>query len=780
MINGIFAPLMWKLLAQFILRFRAPLLIVISISTIIMGIFASKAKMKYDLSSAIPVDNPKYIEHQNFKKMFGEDGGMLVVGFDTKDVFEPTFFKKFVEWQEAIKKVDGVENMLSIPTSINVKKQETDSSSKLIAEPIFNSTKNFDSSVHEFLNLPFYKNLLYNPSTNSYLTAIYLDKIKLKTAERVRIINEIKLVTETFSNETNTEMHYSGLPFIRTEFAQSVQYEMKLILIASLLLTAFILFLFFRSFSSVIFSVLIVFAGVLWALGLLYLMDYRISILTALVGPLVVVIGIPNCIYFLNKYHTQYSLLGNKKEALLSMVERMGVVTLFTNLTAAIGFGVFYFTKSEVLKEFGLIAGISIIVVFLLSLFSIPAIFSYLKEPEEKHTKYLENKFLSAVLLKFEFWVLNHKKYVTVFWTVMVIISVLGIMKLKTLGYIVDDLPKKNKIYTDLKYFEKNFHGVMPLEIVIDTKKKNGATTLPTLQKLDELSMALSNYPQIAKPLSVVEAIKFARQAYYDGDSSSYGVPNSFDVAFLLPYLRMKTDANKTSQFSQLVSSFVDSSKRFTRISVGIEDIGSQKLPVLLDSIQQNANAIFDTSRYHVSFTGTSIVFLEGSRFIINSLRDSLVLALIMIIFCMIFLFRSWRIVLISIITNMIPLAITAGVMGYFKITLKPSTVLVFSIALGIAIDVTIRFLVNYKQDLPKYNYNIQDTIKATIQETGISIIYTSLILAAGFIVFLVSQFDGTKALGYLTALTLFMAMLTNLTVLPALLVWFDKQEKKK
>jgi predicted RND superfamily exporter protein len=769
---------MWKLLAQFILRFRAPILFVLLILTVIMGLFASRAKMKYDMGSAIPIDNPKYIEHLNFKKMFGEDGTMMVVGFNQQDVFEPTFFNEFKAWQQEIKKIDGVDNMLCIPIAINVRKQETDSTSKLVAEPIFSDTKNLDSSIKEFLNLPFYKNLLYNPETHSYLTAIYLNKIKVKTADRMRIIEDIETATEKFSTKTNTDIHYSGLPFIRTKFSLSVQYEMKLILIASLLLTALILFLFFRSFSTVLFSVLVVFAGVLWAVGLLYLMDYRISILTALIAPLIVVIGIPNCIYFLNKYHTQFALLNNKKDALISMVERMGIVTLFTNLTAAIGFGVFYFTKSQLLKEFGLVAGVSILVVFFISLFSIPAIFSYLKAPETKHTKYLENKFLSAVLLKFDFWVLNHKKYVTVFWTCMVLVSLLGIMKLKTLGFIVDDLPKQNKIYTDLNYFEKNFHGVMPLEIVVDTKKKNGATTLPTLQKLDLLSASLGDYKQIAKPLSMVEAIKFARQAYYDGDSSSYGVPNSFDVAFLLPYLKMKPDSGKSSQFSQLISSFVDSSKRYARISVGIEDVGSEKLPIILNDIQQKANAIFDTTRYKVTFTGTSIVFLEGSRFIINSLRDSLLLALLMIVFCMIFLFRSWRIVIISLITNMIPLAITAGVMGFFNINLKPSTVLVFSIALGIAIDVTIRFLVNYKQDLPKYNYDIPATIKATIQETGISIIYTSLILSAGFIVFLVSQFDGTKALGYLTALTLFMAMITNLTILPALLVWFDKQKK--
>lgn len=730
------------------------------------------------MGSAIPVDNPKYIEYLKFRQMFGEDGTMMVVGFDRKNLFDPVFFNAFRTWQQQVKQVDGVVNMLSIPTAINVKKQENDSSSKLITAPVFAEGKALDSAAAEFYNLPFYRNLLYNPNSNAWLTALYLDKDRIKTAERMRIIRDIKAVTAAFAREQGIEVHYSGLPFIRTEFALSVQYEMKLILVASLLLTAVILFLFFRSFSTVLFSVIVVFAGVCWAMGILYLFDYRISILTALIAPLVVVIGIPNCIYFLNKYHTQFAIYRDKREALLKMVERMGIVTLFTNLTAAIGFGVFFFTKSQVLKEFGLVAGISILVIFLISLFAIPAIFSYLKAPEVRHMKYLDNKFLQVILDRFEYWVIHHKKYTTTFWIIMLVISAVGMARLKTLGYIVDDLPKKNAIYADLKYFERNFHGVMPLEIVVDTKRKNGATSLSTLKKLDDFSASLGEYPQLAKPLSMVEAIKFARQAYYDGDSSSYGVPNSFDAAFLLPYLKMKTDTAKSSQFSQLIRSFIDSSKRYARISVGIEDVGSRKLPEILANIRVKANETFDTSRYHVSFTGTSIVFLEGSSFIINSLRDSLLLALLMIIACMIFLFRSWRIVLISIITNIIPLAITAGVMGYFNIPLKPSTVLVFSIALGIAIDVTIRFLVNYKQDLPQYDYDIPQTIRATIQETGISIIYTSLILSAGFVVFLVSEFDGTKALGYLTALTLFMAMITNLTVLPALLVWFDKQKK--
>lgn len=771
---------MWTRLAHFILKYRVSILVVLLLSTIAMGYLASKVKMSYEFTNAIPTDNPKYQAYQKFKAMFGEDGTMLAIGFDKDNVFRPDFLQRMITWEASLKRIDGVENVLGITSAVNIIKQETDSSSKLVSRPIFTKeilSSNPDTAIQEFLNLPFYKNLLYNPETSSYLTAVYINKDKLKSEARVGIVKEIQQVTDAFAQQQKIEVHYSGLPLIRTLFAESVKFEMNLILLVSILLTAVILYLFFRSFTAVFFSLNVVLAGVVWALGLLVLFGYKITLLSALIAPLIVVIGIPNCIYFLNKYHTQYNIYKDREKALLEMVSRMGIVTLFTNLTAAIGFGVFYFTKSQILKEFGLVSGISIIVIFFISLFAIPAIFSFLAAPKEKHTKYLENKYLTQLLLKFEYWVLEHRRFIYSFWIVLLALAAVGMYRLKSVGHIVDDLPKKNTIYSDLKYFESRFKGVMPLEIVIDCKKKQGAVSLPTLKKLDELTQVLSLQPEIAKPLSMVEAVKFARQAYYDGDSTSYGVPNSFDVAFLLPYLRMKADPSK-SQMSKLVSSFTDSSKRFARLSVSMMDVGSVRLPQILDTINKQALEIFDTSKYSIEYTGTSVVFLEGSKFIIKSLTDSLLLALVMIVFCMAFLFRSWRIVLISIVTNVIPLAITAGVMGLFNIPLKPSTVLVFSIALGIAIDVTIRFLVNYKQDLPVYNYQIKETVQATIKETGISIIYTSLILAGGFIVFLVSQFDGTKALGFLTALTLLLAMITNLTLLPALLVWFDRPGK--
>jgi predicted RND superfamily exporter protein len=700
---------------------------------------------------------------------------MMVIGVQTDKFFDPAFFTAYTQLVHKLEKVKSVENILSIPGAINLVKDTA--TGKLRTVKLTDVSSNADSSRQYFQNLPFYRGLLYNPETNAYLMALRIDKKVLNSKHRIDVVKNIVAVADDFGKQENIEMRYSGLPLIRTMMATQVQQEMKMFLAMSLLLTAVILALFFRSFVAVITSMVVVAVGVIWSVGTITLLDYKITLLTALIPPLIVVIGIPNCVYFLNKYHSEYRIHKDKKRSLLQMVDKMGIVTLFTNLTAAIGFGVFFFTKSALLKEFGLVAGLNIMAIFFISLIFLPALFSYLPPPDTKHTSYLESPWITRLLNTLTTWVFGHRKWIYAGTFAFCIFSVAGMMRLNSVGHIVDDLPKDDKIYVDLKFFEKNFRGVMPLEIVIDTKRKNGAVSLPVLQKIDELTAYLNQFPEIGHSLSIAEGVKFARQAYYDGDSTSYAVPNMFDAAFIQPYLKAGGDGH--SNFNKLVASFMDSTRQKTRISVNMADVGSKRLPVLLDSIRPKTLEIFDTSKYSVTFTGTSIVFLEGSKFIINSLRDSLILAFIMIFGCMIFLFRSWRILLISIVINIVPLVITAGLMGWAGIPIKPSTVLVFSIALGITIDVTIRFLVNFKQELVNHNDDIAVTVRRTIHDTGLSIIYTSLILIAGFGVFALSDFDGTKSLGYLTSLTLLLAMVANLTLQPALLLWMDKVLRK-
>jgi predicted RND superfamily exporter protein len=770
---------MWKALGEAILRYKIILLLLLLGATAFMGWHASKVKLSYEFSRAIPTDNPKYKAYQQFRSKYGEDGNLLVIGIQTKDIFQRSIFNDYLKLHEDLKKTAGVDDVISMPAAVNLIKDSA--TEKLEAKQIFIGTalsqSQIDSSKAIFYSLPFYRNLLYNRETNAWLMGVRINKNILNSEKRTGVVDEISKLTNDFGSKHQLEMYLSGLPLIRTKLATRIANETRWFTLGSIFLSAFILLLFFRSFSAMLLSLAVVVIGVIWSFGTIELLGYKITLLTALISPLIVVIGIPNCIYFLNKYHTAYKETGERRSALIQMIAKMGVVTLFCNISAAIGFAVFALTKSALLKEFGAVAGFNIMMLFFISLILIPAALSVLPPPNEKQVRYLNNATLQTWLDRLERWALNHRRLIYLTTLVVLAVAIAGIFRLKSVGYIVDDLPKTDKIYTDLKFFETNFKGVMPLEILVDTKKKYGVSrNLNNLLKIDTFSQYLSSRPYIGKPLSIAEGLKFAKQAFFEGDTLNYSMPAEYDLPALSQYLSMRTDSGSANSFTKLVSSFMDSSKQEARISVSMQDVGSARLPLILDSIQKTANNIFDSTKYNVLLTGTSVTFLEGTRFIINGLKESIIWAFLLIALCMLYLFKSFRILLCSLIPNVVPLIITAGIMGWAGVAIKPSTVLVFSVALGIAIDITIRFLVNYKQEF-KGAADAKQNVVNTIHSTGLSIIYTSIVLIAGFIIFCFSGFGGTQSLGWLTSVTLVTATITNLVLLPAMLI--DLRKKK-
>ena len=780
---------MWETIARLVLKFRLLLLILLLSVTGYMAFRASRVQLSYDFTKTIPTDNPKYQAYQEFRQRFGEDGNVLVIGMQTDKLFQLDVFSDYIRFTEELKKVPGVEDILGVSAAVNLVRDSTTERPRAV--PIFpehpSSQAQIDSGKAVFLGLPFYRGLMYNPETNTWLTAVHVNKDVMNSAGRIATVNAISRAVDSFGLRHGLALHTSGLPLIRTKMAIKVSKETTWFLLGSVLILSIILFLFFRSLSTVLLSLGVVIIGVIFSLGTMDLFGYKITLLNALTPTLVVVIGIPNCIYFMNKYHTAYRDTGDKHEALVVMIGRMGVVTLFCNLTAAIGFGVFALTRSAILNEFGVVAGINIMLLFFISFILIPVVLSYLPAPKSKHMLYLENRWLALILKKLEIWTLHHQRTIYIVTTILVVVAVAGMFRLQSEGFILDDLPQKDPLFMDMKFFEKNFKGVMPLEIVIDTKRKKGlrVNMLKTLDSVDQLSKYIEAQPEMARPLSLVEGLKFVRQSYYGGDSSNYGVPNSMDLAFLSSYLspdgdssRQGKTAGKNNNLTKLLRSFVDSNQQRLRISINMADVGSKRLPLVLADLQKKTNALFDSTKYKIEFTGTSVTYLEGSSFVIRGLKDSIQWAFLLIAACMLFLFRSFRILICSLVPNVIPLIITAGIMGWAGVRLKPSTVIVFSIALGIAIDITIRFLVNYKQE--SAGRSAEQAVVDTINKTGISILYTSMVLIAGFVIFCFSDFGGILALGWLTSVTLVIATITNLVFLPALLVSLTKSRRAR
>ena len=750
-----------------------------------MGYRAQFVTMSYQLAQMLPKSDSTYIEYQKFKSTFGKDGSVVVAGINDDRLFELSNFNAWYDLTHNIKKIKvafnvngkdtlvaGVTEALSVANSYilikNQAKKRFDFEQIIKRKP--QTQIELDSLKKVLYSLPFYNGYLYTDSTSITLIAITLNANVLDSRYRNELFEKIDLEVLKFHEKTGIKIHISGLPYIRANSTTKVKDEILIFLILSILITSFILYLFFRSFKVTMYSMLVVTVGVIWSAGIQSLFGYKITILTGLIPPLIIVIGIPNCIFLLNKYHSEFKNHGNQIKALSRVIQKTGNAIFLTNTTTALGFATFIFTKSAILIEFGILAAIDIFMVFVLSILIIPIIFSFLKAPKKRHTKHLENKLMIKIVSFLEYLVKYQRRAVYIVTVIVVIISIYGVSLITTTGNIIDDLPKNDPIVEDLKFFEKKFNGVMPFEVIIDTKKKNGvfANNGKTLYKIQKLQRELSKHKEFSKPLSITEVIKFSYQAYKKGNPKFYILPPATELKKLKKYV--KNDDRKNN-----FSSFIDKDNQVTRVSFRMTDIGSKEMDVLLSEIRPKIDAIFSPEEYNISLTGTSVMFLKGTNYLVENLLTSLTLAIILIASLMSVLFSSVRMVLVSLVPNLLPLLTTAGLMGFFGIPIKPSTILIFSIAFGISVDDTIHFLAKYRQELKLQKWNIKEAVYMALRETGVSMIYTSIILFFGFGVFTVSSFGGTIALGILVSVTLLFAMMADLVLLPSLLLSLDK-----
>ncbi|MBK6266692.1 MMPL family transporter [Marivirga sp. S37H4] len=768
---------MWTKLAHNVIKFRLPLIIILALITIFMGYRAKNIEMDYDLAQMVPDTDVDFIALNKFKDLFGDDGNILAIGIKDSSLYEPQNFARLNYLARAINDVEGVTNVLSIANLQQIQKNTAEQRFEMrpMIDELPENQEELDSLLGKIVDEKFYSGQLINLETGATAIVISVDEKVLNSADRQRLMQDIIQVGDAFAAKTSIELHYAGLPFVRSVMMGKVRQEIIKLLVLSVLVTAFILLLFFRSWDAVLFPLLVIFSVVIWSMGTLDLLGYKVTILTGLIPTIIVVIGIPNSIYLLNKYHQEFDQHGNKIKAISTIIRKIGVVTLITNFTTAVGFLVLAVTDIKLLREFGIVVGINIFATFIVSIILIPAVFSYLPKPGRKQLKHLNFKMTDFMVVWLNKVVHGHRTKVYVTTGIIIVVSFVGLFKINSISYMIDDLPEDGKTKTDLRFFEQNFSGIMPLEVVINTGKKRGIVQLNTLRKVEEFEQFLDSIPAISQPVSIVSMIKSARQAYYNNNPAFYSLPSQRDYGFIMRYLKQEEGQQ------DVMSNFTDEDLQKMRISLKVADIGSDKMDVLLeDVIKPRMTQIFENTDFEITITGTTPIFIKGNRYLVENLRLSLLVAFTVIAFVMGLLFSNLRMIIISLVPNMIPLIITAGVMGYFGVPLKPSTALIFSIAFGISVDDTIHFLAKYRQELFANNFFVPIAVTKTLKETGKSMIYTSIVLFAGFIVFVASDFGGTVALGFLTSATLLVAMLTNLIVLPSLLLTFDDGKRRK
>lgn len=767
---------MWVKLSRFILQNRIAIILFFVVGTIFMGWQAKNVKLSYTGSKILPLTDSAFIKYNAFKKQFGEDGNMMVIGIQSPEIFKKEVYNQWVQLSNDIQHLKGIKQVLSSGRIFQLEKDTVNQKFVLKAIPngLVKTDAQMDSIKHTIYNNPFFEGLVYNKD-NATLMAITFDTKILNTAARNPILKQIEEKAKAFQEQTKIKVHISGLPYIRTAVSKLVSNEFVLFLGLSILVSAIILLLFFKKFYAVFFPILVVIMGVIWSIGTLVLFGHELTILTGLIPPLIVIIGIPNSILLLNKYQNELRKDGDRQRALSITIERIAITTLIANITAAIGFGVLYFTGSELLMQFGSVASINVMVTWLMCLCLIPIIFSYLPAPKLKAQTHVENGFLHKLLVNTDKLVQGKSSVIYIATIIISIIALIGVFKINVNGYVVDDLPKNSEILTDLKFFEKNFEGILPLEVSVDTKKKNGIFNLATLKRIEEMEKMISAYPEFSRSISVNMGLKYATQAFYDNDSTFFRLPDDMEKTFILSYI-----ANGGKGNANLLNNFVSKGNQSTRISFQMADVGSKRLDAIMAELKPRIDSILPPSKFDVELTGSSIIFSKGTDYMLKHLVESIALAIVLISLLRLAQFKSLGIMFISLLPNVVPLIITAGIMGYFGISLKPSTILIFTIAFGLASDQTIYFLTRYQQELNLTNFSVSKVITDTITETGVSMTHIALILFFGFGIFTASTFGGTVVLGLLLSITLLVALIFNLTLLPALVLWLDKKKVRK
>ncbi|MFC5047313.1 RND family transporter [Aquimarina hainanensis] len=768
----------WNALAGIILRNRPAIIILIVGITVFLGFQWQHMRFSFTEANLLPDDHEINLQYQKFLDKFGEEGNLIVMAVNDSSLFSPEKLKAWNNFNNSFKTHDEIDLVISIGDLQKLEKKDNPPRFELtpfIKDSTFTKDQVSEYKFELFNELPFYQGLVYSKHSETVQSALYLKKEIVNTSIRKVFIEKVLVPkVEAFEKKHNIDIKVSGMSYIRTMNSQNIMDEIQIFILGALLVTSVIFFFFFRSFRATFISMATVIIGVMWAFGILGLLKYEITVLTAIIPPLVIVIGIPNCIFLINKYQQEIKKHGNKAKSLQRVITKVGNATLMTNITTAAGFATFALTESKLLKEFGIVASLNIVALFILCLLVITVIYSYMPPPKERHLKHLGKQWIERLVDWMEHMVKTRR--ITIYaWSVMILIgSIIGIYTIKVSGSLLEDMPKEAPFFKDITFFEKEFDGIMPLEILIDTKRKQGVLKLPTLKRMEKLSELIEETPELSKPISIVNLVKYAKQAFYNGNPKYYQIPTSQERNFILPY------AKSFESKAGVMKSYIDSTGQYARITTFMKDVGTEEMERIEANLTPKIKKIFPEDRYDVTFTGKALIFQKGTTYLVWNLVFSLGLAILLIALFMAWMFRSFKMIIISLIPNLLPLLMTAGLMGFLGVPIKPSTILVFSIAFGISVDDTIHFLAKYRQELKSNHWRIRKSVFGALRETGVSMFYTSTVLFFGFSVFMISSFGGTKALGGLISITLIFAMLANLLLLPSLLLSLERSIANK
>ena len=729
-------------------------LFTLALVTVIFGSFLKDLRLEFSIEQLFTQEDPRVERFLQFRDEFSGVDNILFLIYESNNPFSKENLDKNRQLIESLETIDGVESVTSL-TNLELFTEGGDYLLQPVYERIPYDTDSLLMAKKTIMQSELVRNYIISADGKMASIMIEIDSDYNDYDGRKRILSEI----DQFQMVVDWKWHQAGLPVIRTRYVQYMIQDNIRFLFPVALVISILLALLFRSFAGVLLPLIVIGLTIIWTVGLMAKMGIDINIISYMIPTLLMIISVSDSVHFMVKYFQALHEFGHRREALFQTIKKIGTALMLTSVTTAVGFGALSFVNIKIVSEFGIFTAIGVFFAFIISILFLPSMFMLMKQTADDKLINYNVGVRVKVVQKISTLVRAYPKHIIISWCFIACIGTWGAVKINPHSKLLEDLRPGNKLLDDMKVAENRMGAILPVEIILEIMNDGpyeDIQDVEVMQFLDRVGAFMSSIPEIGKVMSVTQYIKEIHQAMNDGDPAFYQVPNSRNLIsqYMLLY---------ESEFETFFN--LDYTK--LRIAAQIKDIDSRRSAEIEEEINNfiMANA---PSGVKAEVTGTAFIALRTNNYLVRNLAGSFFIAFIVVTLLMAILFRSVKMALISVVPNIIPMMMMAAVMGFFQVSLRPSTAMTFAIAFGIAVDDTLHYLTRYRMELSDRHY--QKANDATMMSTGVAMMSTTAILVSGFMVLTLSEFTFSIQFGILSSITILSALIGDLTFLPALL----------
>ena len=747
------------------------ILIVILSSTVAILYELRNVKFDYDFNRYFPSEDDDLKFFNNYQDKYGTDSDFLLIGIENDGgIFNTEFLTKIKKLGDSIQGYENVEYVLSpVHNSFNFKQSGIEGISQFpIINPDFKNLEN--DSIDIYQNEKLVGSLFSNNSPSICFFVKTCDRLAKNPG--ITLANKIK---KQLKLNGFTKYHISGRSIAQSHFLDLMMNELVVFFLASMILVILFLWLTFKSFWGVIIPLIVVVFSIIWSVGILHFSGKSFDIMMVMLPTIIFVVGMSDLVHFLNKYLDELRSGNSTKEAIKIAIKDIGLATFLTSATTAIGFLTLATSNIVAIDDFGIYAGIGVMVAYLLTFIIVPPILILTKVPEKLMEQKITTKWnqrLSFLFLK----ILKHKKTILVSSFILLVVGSISVFGLKPNNYLLEDLSDEDPQKIDVMFFENNFSGVRPFEMEITVNNKSlNIMDYKVVQEIDKIEQYLKKHytPQgIGFCISGLDPIRYLYSIKHNNNPDYFKIPKKETT------YNAQINLLKLIKSNELKNKLISQDSNSTRYSGKIMDLGSAAIKFENEKLHQFIKDSIQPNLFTVKLTGTSLLIDKNNEYLVKNILYGLLLSCAVIALIVGLMYRSFSLIIISLVVNILPLLLVCLVMYFLKIDLKLSTSLIFTLAFGIAVDDTIHLISKLKIELNK-GKSLLYALKRSFLTTGKAMIVTSVILCSGFLTLIFSNFTSTYLMGLLVSITLFLALLADVILLPLLIIKFYKVKKK-